>query len=89
MISFVLSNRYDIREFYKNVNLIALGESLGGVESLVCHPASMTHASFPYELREKIGIVDNLVRLSVGIEDKYDLANDLTNAFQKAEKREA
>ncbi len=88
IISFVLSERYDIREFYKSVNLITLGESLGGVESLVCHPASMTHASFPYELRQKIGIVDNLVRLSVGIEDKNDLVEDLSNAFGKAERRE-
>lgn len=87
MISFVLSERYDIREFYKNVRLIALGESLGGVESLVCHPASMTHASFPRELRQKLGIVDNLVRLSVGIEEKHDLARDLENAFAHAERK--
>ena len=84
MISFVLSEQYDIHEFYKNVKLIALGESLGGVESLVCHPASMTHASIPYEIRQKVGIVDNLVRLSVGIEDKQDIVNDLANAFDKA-----
>jgi len=84
MISFVLSYRYDIHEFYKNVKLIALGESLGGVESLVCHPASMTHASIPYEIRQKVGIVDNLVRLSVGIEDKQDIVNDLASAFDKA-----
>ena len=86
IVSFVLSERYDIRDFYKSVELVTLGESLGGVESLVCHPASMTHASIPYEIRQKIGIVDNLVRLSVGIEDKNDLAQDLANAFRKAER---
>ena len=88
MISFVLSDRYDIRRFYEGVRLIALAESLGGVESLVCHPASMTHASIPYEIRQKVGIVDNLVRLSVGIEDKQDLADDLAQAFDRAIGRE-
>lgn len=82
MISFVLSDRYDIHQFFRSVKLIALAESLGGVESLVCHPASMTHASIPYEIRQKVGIVDNLVRLSVGIEDKNDLAADLAQAFE-------
>ncbi len=84
MISFVLSDRYDIHQFFRSVKLIALAESLGGVESLVCHPASMTHASIPYEIRQKVGIVDNLVRLSVGIEDKKDLADDLTQAFEQS-----
>ena len=84
MISFVLSDRYDIHKFFRNVKLIALAESLGGVESLVCHPASMTHASIPREIRQKVGIVDNLVRLSVGIEEKQDLANDLAQAFDQA-----
>ena len=84
MISFVLSDRYDIHQFFRSVKLIALAESLGGVESLVCHPASMTHASIPYEIRQKVGIVDNLVRLSVGIEDKNDLAADLAQAFDQS-----
>lgn len=84
MISFVLSDKYDIHKFFQNVKLIALAESLGGVESLVCHPASMTHASIPREIRQKVGIVDNLIRLSVGIEDKQDLLNDLTQAFEKS-----
>lgn len=88
MISFVLSDRYDIRRFFQSVRLIDLAESLGGVESLVCHPASMTHASIPYEIRQKVGIVDNLVRLSVGIEDKRDLADDLEQAFEQAIVRE-
>lgn len=84
MISFVLSDEYDIHKFFQNVKLITLAESLGGVESLVCHPASMTHASIPREIRQKVGIVDNLIRLSVGIEDKQDLLNDLTQAFEKS-----
>jgi cystathionine beta-lyase len=88
MISFVLSERYDIRRFFQSVKLVALAESLGGVESLVCHPASMTHASIPYEIRQKVGIVDNLVRLSVGIEDKKDIADDLEQAFEKSIVRE-
>ena len=84
IISFELSEDYDIREFFKSVRLVTLGESLGGVESLLCHPASMTHASIPYEIRQKVGITDNLVRLSVGIEDKKDIVADLEAAFQKA-----
>jgi Cystathionine beta-lyases/cystathionine gamma-synthases len=88
ILSFELSEQYNIREFYKNLRLITLGESLGGVESLACHPASMTHASIPAEIRQKVGITDNLVRLSVGIEDKQDLVNDLAAAFDKALVRE-
>lgn len=87
IISFVLSDAYDIRKFYESVKLITLGESLGGVESLVCHPASMTHATIPYEIRQKVGIVDNLVRLSVGIEDKNDLVNDLSSAVEKSKNK--
>jgi cystathionine beta-lyase len=84
MISFILSDEYDIKEFFRNVKLITLAESLGGVESLISHPASMTHASIPYEIRQKVGIVDKLIRLSVGIEDKQDIINDLKTAFAKA-----
>lgn len=84
IISFVLSDDYDIKKFFKSVSLVTLGESLGGVESLVCHPATMTHAAIPYEVRQKVGIVDNLVRLSVGIEDKHDIESDLAAAFEKA-----
>lgn len=87
ILSFVLSDDYDIRKFFKSVKLITLGESLGGVESLVCHPASMTHASIPYDIRQKVGIVDNLVRLSVGIEDKNDIVNDLSSAFEESKKK--
>ncbi|SHO43267.1 trans-sulfuration enzyme family protein [Anaerocolumna xylanovorans] len=81
IISFTLAQGFDIREFYKHLELIILGESLGGVESLACHPASMTHASIPAELRNQLGITDNLVRLSIGIEDKRDLIKDLENAL--------
>jgi cystathionine gamma-lyase len=67
--------------FTENTELFALAESLGGVESLVEHPAIMTHASVPKEIREKIGIVDGLVRLSVGIETVDDLLIDLETAL--------
>ena len=61
--------------------LFSLAESLGGVESLVCHPATMTHASIPAEVREARGIDDGLMRLSVGIEDVADLRADLERAL--------
>jgi cystathionine beta-lyase len=84
MISFELTGEYDIAKFFENLHLIALAESLGGVESLVCHPASMTHASIPKEIRELVGITDTLVRLSVGIEDIEDLRTDLFPAIEGA-----
>ena len=59
-------------------------ESLGGVESLVCHPASMTHAAVPKSEREKFGLTDSLIRLSVGIEDVEDLIDDIENAVNKS-----
>ncbi|MBU5484330.1 aminotransferase class I/II-fold pyridoxal phosphate-dependent enzyme [Clostridium sp. MSJ-11] len=83
MISFVLKEGYDYKKFLESLKLITFGESLGGVESLVCHPASMTHGSIPYELRQKVGIVDNLIRLSVGIEKDEDLIQDLENALRE------
>lgn len=81
MISFELGEGYDIRKFFSSLSLIALAESLGGVESLVCHPASMTHASIPYEERQREGITDGLIRLSVGIEHIDDLLADLEQAI--------
>ncbi|MDR0914616.1 MAG: PLP-dependent aspartate aminotransferase family protein [Oscillospiraceae bacterium] len=87
MISFVLHENYDIAEFFKSLKLIALAESLGGVESLVCHPASMTHASIPYETRQKVGITDGLIRLSIGIENIDDLLGDLEQAILESEIR--
>jgi cystathionine gamma-lyase len=83
MMSFTLkSNKMeDAYAFLSNTKLFALAESLGGVESLCGHPASMTHASIPKEEREKTGIVDTLIRLSVGIEDIEDLIGDLDVAL--------
>src|SRR5436189_1288286 len=69
------------RRFLENTHLFSLAESLGGVESLINHPALMTHASVPIEKREKLGITDSLVRLSVGVEDVRDLIDDLKTAF--------
>lgn len=82
MISFELAEGYDHRKFLSSTKIIALAESLGGVESLVCHPASMTHASIPKDIREKVGITDGLIRLSVGIEDKDDLVEDIEQALE-------
>jgi cystathionine beta-lyase len=84
MISFNLVG--DDLEMAKNVvsktELFTLAESLGGVESLIGHPSTMTHASIPREERMKSGVVDSLIRLSVGIEDIEDLINDLKNALR-------
>jgi len=83
MVSFVAKgNNYDEAiKFVENLKVFTLAESLGGVESLCGHPASMTHASIPKEEREKIGVVDSLIRLSVGIEDETDLIKDLSQAL--------
>jgi cystathionine beta-lyase len=83
MISFTLKDNKleDALEIVKKVHLFALAESLGGVESLIGHPATMTHASIPKEIREQSGVVDSLVRLSVGIEDADDLIQDLEKAL--------
>jgi cystathionine gamma-lyase len=83
MISFSLKgDRFeDASTLAQNVRVFSLAESLGGVESLLGHPASMTHASIPKAEREKSGITDSLLRLSVGIEDAEDLIEDLTNAL--------
>jgi len=70
------------RRFLENTELFALAESLGGVESLINHPALMTHASVPEEKREKLGVTNSLVRLSVGIEDVRDLIDDLKFALE-------
>jgi cystathionine gamma-lyase len=85
MITFFLKGGIsESRRFLETVKLFSLAESLGGVESLVDHPAIMTHASIPKEVREQLGIYDNLIRLSVGIEDCDDLIADLEKAFNKA-----
>ena len=85
MISFELNKNCDINKFFASLNLVALAESLGGVESLVCHPASMTHAAIPAEIREKIGITNGLIRLSPGIENVNDIINDLAQAIESSE----
>jgi cystathionine beta-lyase/cystathionine gamma-synthase len=72
------------RRFVTRTRLFSLAESLGGVESLVCHPATMTHASIPAELRAARGVDDGLIRLSVGIEDLNDLRDDLAQALAEA-----
>ena len=84
MISFELKESYSASVFFEKVRLITLAESLGGVESLVCHPASMTHASIPKQIRDQVGITDRLIRLSVGIEDADDLIEDLRQAIRQA-----
>ena len=84
MISFELYEGYNIKKFFSSLKLIALAESLGGVESLVCHPASMTHASIPYEIRQKVGITDGLIRLSTGIENVNDIIADLQQAIDES-----
>lgn len=84
MVSFVLKGGLEsARQFLGQTKLFALAESLGGVESLVCHPVSMTHGSIPKEERDKRGVVDALVRLSVGIEDIDDLLKDLEVGLSK------
>lgn len=83
MISFTLKGNQleDALNLVKKVDIFALAESLGGVESLIGHPATMTHASIPKEVREKSGVVDSLIRLSVGVEDAEDLIADLQQAL--------
>jgi cystathionine gamma-lyase len=73
------------RTFLENVQIFALAESLGGVESLIEHPGIMTHASVPAENRKALGIDDTLIRLSVGIENEQDLIDDLKSAFDKVD----
>ena len=82
MISIDLLYADKAAKFVKNLQLFILAESLGGVESLVCHPASMTHASIPEDIRKKIGLSDGLVRLSVGIEHSDDLLEDIKSALK-------
>ena len=86
LISFVITGGLPrATRFLQSLKIFALAESLGGVESLVEHPAIMTHASVPPEIRETLGIDDGLIRLSVGVEDIGDLLNDLKSAFARSE----
>lgn len=85
MITFYLKGGLkESKKFLESVQIFALAESLGGVESLIEHPAIMTHASVPAKIRSKLGISDNLIRLSVGIENCDDLIDDLKMAFKKS-----
>lgn len=86
MISFELNSNINLNKFLSSLRVITLAESLGGVESLISHPASMTHASYPKEYRNKIGITDNLIRLSVGIEHYTDLIQDIEFAIKESKK---
>lgn len=81
MISFDLGSKENAKKFLDRVRLCSLAESLGGVETLISHPETMTHASVPLETRTRLGITPGLVRISVGIEDIEDLIADLENAF--------
>lgn len=84
MLSFTLTEDYNVNTFLTSLTLITLAESLGGIESLISHPASMTHAAIPENIRKHLGITDNLIRLSVGIENHTDLINDLEQALTKS-----
>ena len=82
MLSFDVGTFENARRVCNRVKLMALAESLGGVETLISHPASMTHASVPPERRAAIGLSDSLVRISAGIEDPQDLIDDLKQALE-------
>jgi cystathionine beta-lyase/cystathionine gamma-synthase len=81
MLSFDVGTFEAARDVCNRVQLMALAESLGGVETLMCHPASMTHASVPPERRQAIGLTDSMVRISAGIEDPQDLIDDIRQAL--------
>ena len=83
MISIDLGSFKNASIFCKHLNIFTLAESLGGVESLICHPGKMTHASLTLEKRKEMGISEGLLRLSIGIEDVNDLIDDLNNALEK------
>jgi cystathionine beta-lyase/cystathionine gamma-synthase len=82
MISFELGSLAAANAFARRLRLCALAESLGGVESLITHPASMTHASIPAARRKKIGVTDGLMRISVGLESVDDIIDDLAQALR-------
>lgn len=86
VLSIRLRDGYDSRAFVKNLKIFGLAVSLGGVESLICHPATMTHESYAPELQKQIGIDEKLLRLAVGIEDIDDLIEDLARALEKAKR---
>ena len=81
MVSFDVGTFEAARRVCNRVRLMSLAESLGGVETLISHPATMTHASVPPERRQAIGLTDSLVRISAGVEDIADLIDDLKQAL--------
>jgi len=90
MVSFELDGTIDdVTDFVSNRRFFALGESLGGVKSLICHPARMTHASIPAQQRAALGLSDTLIRLSPGIEHADDLITDLTEGLHALNTRNA
>ncbi len=84
IVSFELGEGYGVDAFLSALELVTLAESLGGVESLACHPATMTHAAMPREIRERVGITNNLIRLSVGIENADGIVADIAQALVAA-----
>src|SRR5699024_8159556 len=86
IVSFILKEDTEAAasRFVTSTSLFKLAESLGGVKSLLCHPAQMTHKSIPAEKRRAAGVSDGLVRLSIGLEDAEDLISDLEQAFVKS-----
>ena len=83
MVSFDLGSADRAKTLVESVRIFALAESLGGVESLIGHPVTMTHASIPRENRVKMGLTDSIVRISVGVEDVEDLIGDLSYALDQ------
>jgi cystathionine beta-lyase len=90
VVSFSLKNDTEEAaiEFVKSTKLFKLAESLGGIKSLLCHPANMTHKSIPAEKRRAAGVADSLIRLSVGLEEAEDLIRDLEQAFIHARQKQ-
>jgi cystathionine beta-lyase len=86
MLSFEVAENVCVKKFLSSLEMVILAESLGGVESLVCHPDTMTHASMPPEIRAAAGITQNLVRMSVGVENADDIISDLNSALEIAKK---
>lgn len=84
VLSFVLKDGTNVNQFIDALNIIDLAVSLGGVESLICHPATMTHESYPKEIQKEVGIEERLLRLSIGVENIEDLLSDIERALNKA-----
>jgi cystathionine gamma-synthase len=88
MLSFRVENSNEVAKIIDNLKVITYAESLGGVETLITYPVKQTHADIPTEIRQKIGVTEDLIRLSVGIEDVTDLIQDLEQVMAKVEENE-